>query len=168
MRRWVVVSVLLLAACGQKSSLPSTEGNTTPNEAVAANTANEVSANAALNAVQANVTAVSNKAQGGNALDTLPPANAALRFVGLWATDAANCASHGWHFTADRLDATDGPHCNIYKVTRAPGGYDLAAQCPEKKPIPTDLIKLRFAESARAMLVESNAIKPTGLIYCGK
>jgi hypothetical protein len=49
-----------------------------------------------------------------------------------------------------------------------PGGYDLAAQCPTKKPIPTDLIKLRFAESAGAMLVESNAIAPTGLIYCEK
>jgi hypothetical protein len=32
----------------------------------------------------------------------------------------------------------------------------------------TDLIRLRFAESAGAMLVESNAISPTGLIYCGK
>jgi hypothetical protein len=53
-------------------------------------------------------------------------------------------------------------------VTKMPGGYDLAAQCPTKKPIPTDLIKLRFAESAGAMLVESNAIAPTGLIYCKK
>jgi hypothetical protein len=47
-------------------------------------------------------------------------------------------------------------------------GYDLATRCPAKKPDELDLIKLRFAESARAMLVESNAIKPTGLIYCGK
>jgi hypothetical protein len=49
-----------------------------------------------------------------------------------------------------------------------PGGYDVAAECPTKQPVHTDLIKLRFAESAQAMLVESNAINPTGLIYCGK
>jgi hypothetical protein len=98
----------------------------------------------------------------------LPPASAALRFVGVWATSEANCASQPWRFTAHELSATNGPHCSFYKVTKMPGGYDLAAQCPTKKPLPTDLIKLRFAESAGAMLVESNAIAPTGLIYCEK
>ena len=65
-------------------------------------------------------------------------------------------------------DAKDGPQCSFYNVAKVPGGYDVAAQCPTKKPIHTDLIKLRFAESAGAMLVESNAISPTGLVYCGK
>ena len=36
----------------------------------------------------------------------------------------------------------------------------------EAPPAP-DLIKLRFAESAQAMLVDSNTLKSTGLIYCG-
>ena len=98
----------------------------------------------------------------------LPPAGNALRFVGVWAATAANCASKPWRFTIDELSATDGPHCHIYDVSKVPGGYDLAVQCPAKKPDPTDLIKLRFAESGGAMLVESNAISPTGLIYCGQ
>lgn len=99
---------------------------------------------------------------------SLPPANAAARYVGTWATSAANCASKPWHFTKDALDAKDGPRCSIYNVAKDAGGYDLAAQCPTKVPVHTDLIKVRFAESAGAMLVESNAIPPTGLVYCGK
>jgi len=103
-----------------------------------------------------------------NTLGALPPADAELRFVGTWAKSRSECTSASWHFTAEKLTAAGGPDCSIYKVSKVPGGYDLAVQCPAKKPIPTDLIKLRFAESARAMLVESNAIAPMGLIYCGK
>jgi hypothetical protein len=109
-----------------------------------------------------------NVPEGNAAPSPLPPAGAALGFVGRWATSAANCPTKAWRFTRDTLTAADGPHCSIYKVTKAPGGYDLAARCPTKKPDELDLIRLRFAESARAMLVESNAIAPMGLIYCGK
>jgi hypothetical protein len=168
MRRLLLASFILLAACGQKSAL-SSETNSEDNQAVALNSANAASAvNAGANETQTNSAVSANEAEAGNALESLPPANAELRFVGLWATDKANCASHGWRFTADALTGPDAPHCSFYKVTKMPGGYDLAARCPAKKPVELDLIKLRFAESARAMLVESNAIKPTGLIYCGK
>ena len=158
MRRAVVVGVFLLAACGEKSSPPANEENTAANQSVSMNTVNETS----------ETNAASDNAESGNALGALPPANTSLRFVGSWATSQANCAAKAWRITADTLSAIDGPHCSIYKVTKMPGGYDLAARCPAKKPDELDLIKLRFAESARAMLVESNAIKPTGLIYCGK
>ena len=168
MRRLLLVSVMLLAACEQKSAV-SNATNSEPNQAVALNSVNETSAaNASVNETQAGAAVSANETASSNAPESLPPANAELRFVGLWATDKANCASHGWRFTADALSGTDAPHCSFYKVTKMPGGYDLAARCPAKKPVELDLIKLRFAESARAMLVESNAIKPTGLIYCGK
>lgn len=98
----------------------------------------------------------------------LPPAGAALRFVGRWAATSAQCSSKAWKFTAGALAVPGGPHCSFYKVSKAPAGYDIAAQCPAEEPVHTDLIRLRFAESAGAMLVESNAIPPTGLIYCGK
>jgi hypothetical protein len=159
---------MALAACGQKSAEPN-ENNSGNNPVVALNSANATSAvNAGANETLANSEVSANEAEAGNSLGSLPPANAELRFVGLWATDKANCASNGWRFTADALTGPDAPHCSFYKVTKMPGGYDLAARCPAKKPVELDLIKLRFAESARAMLVESNAIKPTGLIYCGK
>jgi hypothetical protein len=147
MRRLLLGTAVLLAACGQNT--PSSETKLAANEVPA------------MNEAQATPTAPASTS-------SLPPASAALRFVGRWATSQANCASKPWLFTADRLTATDGPHCSIYKVTNMAGGYDLAAECPAKVPDHSDLIKLRFAESAQAMLVESNAIAPMGLVYCGK
>ena len=158
MRRLLALGAFLLAACGQKADPATSEENTAANQSVSTNTVNETAA----------MNDRANETESSNAVGALPPANASLRFVGSWATSQANCATKAWHFTADTLSATDGPNCSIYKVTKMPGGYDLAARCPAKKPVELDLIKLRFAESARAMLVESNAIKPTGLIYCGK
>jgi hypothetical protein len=148
MTRLAIALALLLAGCGPAK--PSTEAN------IAADENQTVTANSPQNVEVTEAPA------------PLPPANAGLRFVGRWATSEANCAAQPWQFSADRLTATDGPHCSIYKVSEAPGGYDLAARCPAKQPNELDLIKLRFAESARAMLVESNVIPPTGLIYCGK
>lgn len=109
-----------------------------------------------------------NTAATENAAETLPPANSAMRFVGKWAHSKAECALKPWTFTAKALTTKGGPQCSFYHVATAPGGYDVAATCPTKRPVHTDLIKLRFAESAQAMLVESNAIAPTGLVYCGK
>jgi hypothetical protein len=164
MRRLLIGTALLLAACGSKTAF--NESNGSGNEAAALN---EADRNAAMaSETNASQNAPANEAESSNALGTLPPADAALRFVGKWATSKENCASKPWTFTAKALTATDGPSCSFYEVTKVPGGYDVAAQCPHKEPVHTDLIKLRFAESARAMLVESNAIEPTGLIYCGK
>ncbi len=98
----------------------------------------------------------------------LPKADASLQFIGTWAKDKASCASKTWRFTRGKLSEPDGSRCSIYDLRKVPGGYDLAVQCPAKKPDPTDLVKLRFAQSAEAMLVESNAIEPMGLIYCRK
>jgi hypothetical protein len=164
MRRLIITTVLLLAACGSKTT--GNETNFADNQSAATNETNATAApSSSVNVAQETAT---NAAEASNVLGTLPPADAALRFVGKWATSEKNCAAKPWSFTAKALTATDGPHCSFYKVTKMPGGYDIAAQCPDKQPVHTDLIKLRFAESARAMLVESNAIEPTGLIYCGK
>ena len=141
--RWAVVLAIALTACGQRHAASDNEARTNQ------------SAPAAETNVIANTTA------------TLPPANAALRFVGTWAANQAECASKPWIFTEKALSGS-GPHCDFYKVSKSAGGYDIAATCPAKEPVHTDLIRLRFAESAGAMLVESNAIPPTGLIYCGK
>ena len=157
MRRVAVAAALVLAGCGQKSEIPK-QSNAAIEPVVQNN------GEAAQNATQQNAASNEESANGG----ALPPADAALRFVGKWAPDAASCKSKPWVFTADTLKAADGPHCSFYKVTASPGGYDIAAQCPTKEPVHTDLIKLRFAESAGAMLVESNAISPMGLVYCGK
>jgi hypothetical protein len=164
MRRIVITAALLLAACGSKPA--ANEANAADNQPEAINAGNQSTAPAP----PANETqeVPANQAESSNGLETLPPADAALRFVGKWAKDQAGCASKPWTFTQKALATKDGPNCSFYEVTKVPGGYDVAAECPAKQPVHTDLIRLRFAESARAMLVESNAIEPTGLIYCGK
>jgi len=154
MRRLVLAVALLLAGCGQRSQPAQSNVVAGTPPKVAAETAG---ANSGANAASAN------NSEAG----VLPPANASMRYVGTWATSKANCASKPWHFTSTSLKATGGPQCSFYNVAKAPGGYDVGATCPAKVPIHTDLIKLRFAESAGAMLVESNAISPTGLVYCG-
>jgi hypothetical protein len=164
MRRLLIGTALLLAACGSRTA--SNEANVAANQSAAAEETNAPAA--ATPAENEAAETATNATESGNELGTLPPADAALRFVGKWATSKENCASKPWTFTEKALSAADGPNCSFYKVTKVPGGYDVAAQCPDKQPVHTDLIKLRFAESARAMLVESNAIKPTGLVYCGK
>jgi len=157
MRGAIVAAALMMAACGQKAQAP-------PSNVVAGTPAKVAVETAGTNS-GSNVAA--NEAEPKPS-GVLPPATAAMRYVGTWAATKADCKSKPWRFTAKSLDATDGPKCSFYNVAKAPGGYDVAAQCPTKKPVHTDLIKLRFAESAGAMLVESNAIPPTGLVYCGK
>lgn len=159
---------LILASCGPRTEQPPQNQSS----------ANEKSTVATENAAEANVSANEASAAPQNANEqantsapgagVLPPANADLRYVGAWATNQANCKSKPWRFKARELTVAGGPHCSFYNVAKVPGGYDVAAQCPTKVPIHTDLIKLRFAQSAQAMLVESNAINPTGLIHCGK
>jgi hypothetical protein len=152
----VAGALVMLAACSHKAGPPENEEGA--NEKVTAEA--NVGGNAAGTANQS--------AAAANATAKLPPASSAHRFVGTWAKSQAECRSKPWIFTADSLTATDGPKCSFYKVSKAPGGYDVAATCPAKEPVHTDLFKLRFAESAGAMLVESNAVPPTGLIYCGE
>jgi hypothetical protein len=157
--------VVAIAGCG-KSSQPG-ENQSSANEKSIAPSENGV-AEASRGNAPSSSSDQSNAPAASNSPGTLPRPSAALRFVGTWAHSRAECGSRPWRFTAEKISAAGGPNCSIYKVSEAPGGYDLAANCPAKTPEPTDLIKLRFAESASAMLVESNAISPTGLVYCGK
>jgi hypothetical protein len=163
MRRTAITVVLLLAACSQKPQ--PRENQATATEKATAGTG--VTGNLAGVSVN-EPNGPANEAAAGNGSVSLPPANAALRFVGRWAKSQAECKTKPWVFTDKELTAVGGPHCSIYNVAKAPGGYNLAATCPAKEPVHTDLISIRFAESAQAMLVESNAISPMGLVYCGK
>jgi hypothetical protein len=157
-----MAAALLLAACSQKPK--PLENQATANEKVTE--ANVTDNMAGVTVAGGNGT--SNQAAAVSGSTALPPAAAALRFVGRWAKSQAECKTKPWIFTDKELTAVGGPHCNIYNIAKAPGGYNLAATCPAKVPVHTDLISIRFAESAQAMLVESNAISPMGLVYCGR
>jgi hypothetical protein len=89
------------------------------------------------------------------------------RFVGKWAAKASNCSAQAWRFTAKSLDTPAGSQCTFRKVSEVPGGYDIAARCTAEGPPTDDTLKLRFAESAKALLFESKTIADAGLVRCG-
>lgn len=95
-----------------------------------------------------------------------PPATPAYRFVGRWATQARNCRTLAWRFTATSLSTPAGSQCTFIKIAEVPGGYDIAARCTAEGPPANDTLKLRFAESAKALLFESEVIADAGLERC--
>ncbi len=101
------------------------------------------------------------------AAGSLPPADAAYRYVGRWAATPQLCATGAWRFHERRLDTAGEVSCTFDKIDRAPGGYDIAATCLAEGNRISDTIALRFAESARAMLVSSKMWDGVGLSYCG-
>lgn len=103
-----------------------------------------------------------------NPLGALPPADRPQRFVGRWAASEDYCEGKAWRFTATSLSTPAGSECRFTKVDKVPGGYDIAARCTAEGPETADRIKLRFAESARAMLFESKTIAGAGLVWCGE
>jgi hypothetical protein len=99
--------------------------------------------------------------------DLRPPAAPAhYRFVGRWATEKRNCRLVAWRFTANSLTTPAGSVCRFAHVRQVPGGYDVAARCTAEGPPTDDTLKLRFAESAKALLFESDVIADAGLIRC--
>ncbi|MFN3727887.1 MAG: hypothetical protein ACK4SZ_16470 [Allosphingosinicella sp.] len=93
-------------------------------------------------------------------------APAAPRFVGRWASDVRSCRTAAWEFTATSLATSAGSQCRFSRVTEVPGGYDIAARCTAEGLPAEDVLRLRFAQSARALLFESRTIADAGLVAC--
>lgn len=98
----------------------------------------------------------------------LPPATAAPRFVGKWAAGEKKCESAAWQFTQTTLRTPAGSTCSFNRISEVPGGYDVQATCSAEGPPTSDTLEIRFAESAKAMLFDSNTIADTGLVFCGR
>jgi hypothetical protein len=98
----------------------------------------------------------------------LPAPGDTPRYVGRWASREDLCEGGAWTFTRDSAALEDGPTCHFDSVSEIPGGYHVTATCEQDGKSRKGMATLRFAESARAMLVENLATLPdTGLIYCG-
>lgn len=87
------------------------------------------------------------------------------RFVGRWASEERNCGDP-WVFAASSLRTPAGSVCSFSQVREVPGGYDVSASCTAEGPAANDRLRLRFAESARALLFESRTIANAGLVRC--
>lgn len=106
----------------------------------------------------------------------LPPVKGPARFIGKWSEHLENCTAGAWIFSAHELDAPASLSCRFKKVAEVPGGYDIAATCIKGDSTGPDKLHLRFAESAKAMLVRIDSQKDnpftkqdegeTGLVYC--
>lgn len=98
----------------------------------------------------------------------LPPAEVQYRYVGNWAADAAGCTDPPWRFEARRLTTKGEVACAFDRIEKTAAGYEVAATCAAEAPPAPYMIRLSFAESARAMLVEGGPFAgPVGLVWCG-
>jgi hypothetical protein len=98
----------------------------------------------------------------------LPPPGAGPRFVGNWAADQKSCEASPWRFTASAVHTPKDADCSFKQVTEVPGGYDIQAMCTAKEPPASETISIRFAESAKAMLIKSQSLGDIGLVFCGR
>ena len=99
---------------------------------------------------------------------TLPPATAPFRFIGRWAAAETACGHAAWAFTATGLSTPGATSCRFSRVSPTAGGYDIDARCSTGSRTSSERLKLTFAESAKAMVVEGGPAKAqVGLIYCG-
>ena len=98
----------------------------------------------------------------------LPQASEGLRFIGNWAADERSCEAAAWQFTQTTLKTPAGSACSFNRVTEVPGGYDVQATCTAEGPPTSDTLRLRFAESAKAMMFESESIADAQLLFCGR
>ncbi|HEU5482065.1 MAG TPA: hypothetical protein VFU80_03075 [Sphingomicrobium sp.] len=147
----IAASVIGLASCGQGG--PSGEEPSGPIRTVQPDGANAVNTTGEATAVEAG---------------DLPRPNEGLRFVGNWAANHQSCESAAWQFTETTLRTPAGSACSFDRVTEVPGGYDIRATCTAEGPPTSDTLKIRFAESAKAMLFESQTIAGNGLVFCGR
>lgn len=98
----------------------------------------------------------------------LPRASSPTRYVGLWSAASMSCADPAWRFEADHLATKGEVSCDFENVVTVPGGYDIAARCTAEGEEKAYTLRLRFAESAKAMLVSGGPFsEEVGLVYCG-
>ncbi|HKR24555.1 MAG TPA: hypothetical protein VJS15_04795 [Allosphingosinicella sp.] len=88
------------------------------------------------------------------------------RFVGRWAAEEALCARAAWRFTERGLHTPAGSACRFERIEEVPGGYSIAARCTAEGPERADRLEIRFAESAQAMLFDSQSVAAAGLVRC--
>ncbi len=155
MRQSAIVLTVALCCCGDASR----DGGAPEPSQARSETAEASAAPAAANAPANSPVAAAGR--------RLPPAETAMRFVGSWAAEAGRCADQAWRFTLTSLKTPAGSVCRFSDVKPVPGGYDIAARCTAEGPPQDDVIRLRFAESAQAMMFESDSIADAGLVHCG-
>jgi hypothetical protein len=164
MRMTILLAGLALAACSRAPESETADETTAPAETSAP--APDETGTPATSAPTAPAESPPPSQDASAAPGKLPPADLANRYVGRWAARENLCDTGVWRFEPKRLVTAGEVSCDFDKVAKAPGGYEIAATCLAEGSASQDTIRLRFAESAQAMLVKSK-MWDVGLIYCG-
>ena len=87
-------------------------------------------------------------------------------YVGRWAAEASYCAAGAWVFTATTLNTAGEVSCTFNTITPTTTGYTIQATCTAEAPPAPATLRLSYAQSAQALLVEGGPFAPIGLIRC--
>ena len=87
-------------------------------------------------------------------------------YVGRWAADASYCTAGAWVFTATTLNTAGEVSCTFNTITPTATGYTIQASCTAEAPPAPATLRLSYAQSAQALMVEGGPFAPIGLIRC--
>ncbi|HET7412743.1 MAG TPA: hypothetical protein VFJ18_08775 [Pararhizobium sp.] len=95
----------------------------------------------------------------------VPAATKTPFFVGRWAAKNQLCSTAAWKLTQTRL-STPGHVVCTYHRPQPSGVYHLDATCTAEGPPAQYHLRISYAESAKALLVEGGPFQPIGLVRC--
>lgn len=97
----------------------------------------------------------------------LPPAEAQYRYIGRWASSAAQCEAGAWEFKSRQLETPEKTGCDLPDVSQGPSEYKLHGTCKGTGRKLEQTVTLSFDERRRTMHVASPTLGASDLIYCG-
>lgn len=87
-------------------------------------------------------------------------------FVGRWAANDDMCAKAAWEITHSRLTTPGHTVCDFDHVRQIEGIYRIDATCTAEGPPAGYELRVSYAQSAKALLVEGGPMEPIGLVAC--
>ena len=87
-------------------------------------------------------------------------------FVGRWAAKEEMCGNAAWEITGARLSTPGHTVCDFDQVKKVEGIYRIDATCTAEGPPAEYELRVSYAQSAKALLIEGGPMEPIGLVAC--
>jgi hypothetical protein len=95
-----------------------------------------------------------------------PPTPRAPFFVGRWAAEPGLCETGAWVISERELHTAGEVSCRFNRPPQGSGPVEIDATCTAEGPPRTWRLRLAYAQSARALLIENGPFADVGLIRC--
>jgi hypothetical protein len=95
-----------------------------------------------------------------------PQAEALPFYVGRWAARPELCADGAWRITERGIDTAGEVSCRFLAPPAGPGPVEVDATCTAEGPPKRWRLRLAYAQSAQALLIENGPFTDIGLIRC--